>query len=161
LPIVELDSVGRSDQYLLPEFQAACRQARHAVLEAAVGRMQAVSGQLVETVIQVALRGRRDSDRTRASFGLLDRAHRGLPSADAVHSKSDDGAVSWEGTADSVSYLEARLQQVDQSDLPLAEKARLTALLSDALLRARQENEMAQRLEALEAVLRSRKETTP
>jgi hypothetical protein len=47
----------------------------------------------------------------------------------------------------------ARLQQLDQSDLPLVEKARLTVSLADAFLRAIHVEVLDQRLQALEAVL--------
>jgi hypothetical protein len=145
----------------LPEFHAALRQARRALHEASVGRMQAMSSILVNSVLNVALHGRRDSDRTRASFGLLDRALRGLPSVDALQGIPPDCDANLPGTAGSVRRLETLLEQVEQSDLPIAEKARLTATLTETWLRVRKEDEMVQRMEAVEAVLRSRKETTP
>jgi len=142
----------------MPEFRAAYDRARREMVDMAIGRMQTVSGPLVETVINVALHGRRDSDRTRAAFGLLDRAHRGLPKSDAPLDLTDDGDAPPLGTAGLVQRLEARLDQVERSELTVAEKAHLTAKLSDALLRARKDSEFVGRLEALEAVLQSRKE---
>jgi hypothetical protein len=62
------------------------------------------------------------------------------------------------GTADVVRLLGARLRQVDQAELPAAEKARLTAGLADALLRAIGVDVIDKRLEALAAVLNGRKE---
>ena len=61
-------------------------------------------------------------------------------------------------TGDVVALLAARLRQLDQSDLPGAEKARLTATLADALLRAIGVDVLDKRMEALEAVLRARKD---
>ena len=64
------------------------------------------------------------------------------------------------GTADAVALLSSRLRQVDQADLPLPEQARLTASLTDALLRAIGVAELAGRLEALQAVLKGRKDNS-
>ena len=139
----------------IPEFQAARQQAQRALYDAAVGRMQAMSGQLLDSLSEVALHGKRDSDRVRASLGLLDRAHRGLPRADVVRCVPEACAVP-HGTAGLVKVLEMRLQEVNQSDLPLDEKTRLTSMLTPPLLRALNEDELAKRLEAVEAVLRSR-----
>ena len=56
-----------------------------------------------------------------------------------------------------IKLLEVMIQQVYQSDLPIAEKVRLISTLMDDLLRARKRDELS-RLEAVEAVLRNRKE---
>jgi hypothetical protein len=61
-------------------------------------------------------------------------------------------------TADVVKVLAARLRQLDQAELPTAEKSRLTATLADALLRAIGVDVLDKRLEALQAVLIGRKE---
>jgi hypothetical protein len=55
-------------------------------------------------------------------------------------------------------FLASRLRQIDESELPAAEKARVTAVLTDALLRAINADEMEKRLEALERVLIGRKD---
>jgi hypothetical protein len=62
------------------------------------------------------------------------------------------------GTADLVTLLARRLRQLDGADLPTGEKARLTAALTDALLRAIGVDVIDKRLEALQAVLIDRKE---
>jgi hypothetical protein len=62
------------------------------------------------------------------------------------------------GTADVVKALAGRLQQLDSVELPATEKARLTALLADALLRAIGVDVIDKRLEALQAVLAGRKD---
>jgi hypothetical protein len=54
--------------------------------------------------------------------------------------------------------LAAQLRQLEAADLPVAEKSRLTATLTDALLRAIGVDELSKRMEALETVLLSRKE---
>ena len=56
------------------------------------------------------------------------------------------------------SAVAERLQQVDQSELPTAEKSRLTAALADTLLRAIGVDVIDKRLEALHAVLIGRKD---
>ncbi len=61
-------------------------------------------------------------------------------------------------TADVVRMLAARLRQLDAAELPIAEKSRLMATLSDALLGALAVDDLFKRTEALEAVLLSRKD---
>src|SRR5262249_14639977 len=118
----------------LPAFRAAYRQARRELVEAAIGRIQAATGQAVNALLAVANQGRRDSDRVRAASALLNHACRGLNDADCLHGEQDAGDDSPMDTADVVKLLAARLRQVDQSELPTAEKSRQTASLTDALL---------------------------
>jgi hypothetical protein len=54
--------------------------------------------------------------------------------------------------------LASRLRQLDAADVPVAKKSRLTATLTDALLRAFTMDELSKRMEALEAVFHSRKD---
>jgi hypothetical protein len=61
-------------------------------------------------------------------------------------------------TGDVVKVVAGRLRQIDQSDLPTAEKSRLTAALADTLLRAIGVDVIDKRLEALQAVLIGRKD---
>src|SRR5215468_4350724 len=68
----------------LPDFQSAYRQARRELVEGAVGRIQAATGQAVDTLLAVAKDGAKDSDRVRAAMALLDHAFRGLTDADAL-----------------------------------------------------------------------------
>jgi hypothetical protein len=142
----------------LPAFRAAYRQARREVVEFAIGRTQAGSGQAVETLLDVARDGRRDSDRVRASVALLDHTLRGLSDADALHGEPPTVATSSMDTGDVVHMLSVRLRQLDAAELPTGEKARLTAPLADALLRARGVEVLDKRLEALQAVLLGRKD---
>jgi Arc/MetJ family transcription regulator len=141
----------------LPEFQAAYCQARRELVEGAIGRMQAATGQAVDTLLAVANDGEKDSDRVRAAVALLDHAFRGLTEADALHSDRNAGDASPMDTGDVVNLLAARLRQVDQAELSTTEKSRLTAALADALLRAVGVNVLDKRLEALQAVLLERK----
>jgi hypothetical protein len=142
----------------LPEFQAAYRQARRELVEGAVGRIQAATGQAVDTLVAVAKDGAKDSDRVRAAVALLDRAFRGLTDADLLHTGGTPGDGSTMGTADVVRMLAARLQQVDAADLPTGEKARLIGALADALLRAIAVDVLDKRTEAIHAVLIGRKD---
>jgi hypothetical protein len=59
---------------------------------------------------------------------------------------------------DVVKLLAARLRQVDVAEMPTGEKARLTASLADAMLRAFGVDVVDKRLEALHAVLTGRKD---
>jgi hypothetical protein len=141
-----------------PAFRAAYRRARREVVEGAVGRLQAACGLAVETLLAVARGGARDGDRVRAAVALLDHALRGLTDADALHGESEAGDSSPMGTGDVVRLLATRLRQVDAAELPTAEKTRLTAALADTLLRAIGVDVLDKRLEALQAVLLSRKD---
>jgi hypothetical protein len=62
------------------------------------------------------------------------------------------------GTADVVKVVSGRLRQLEQSDLPTAEKTRLTATLAGTVLHAIEVDVLDKRLEALQAVLMGRKE---
>jgi hypothetical protein len=142
----------------LPDFRAAYRRARRGLVEGAVGRIQAATGQSVDTLVSVAREGAKDGDRVRASVALLDIAFRGLADADTLHSEQEDADASPMGTADVVKLLAARLRQIDAAELPTVEKSRLTATLADALLRAIGVDVLDKRLEALQAVLLGRKD---
>jgi hypothetical protein len=153
--------VGEATMYRwlqLPAFRAAYRQARRELVDAAIGRIQAATGQAVNALLSVTHQGRRDSDRVRAATALLNYAGRGLNEADVLQGEQDADAASPMDTGDVVKVLAARLRQVDQSELPTAEKARLTASLADALLRAIGVDVLDKRFEALQAVLLARKE---
>ena len=82
----------------------------------------------------------------------------GLAEADALNGERETGDTSAMGTRDVVQMLAARLRQLEAAELPVVEKARLTATLADALLRAFAVDELSKRMEALEAVLHSRKD---
>jgi hypothetical protein len=142
----------------LPAFQAAYRQARREMVDAAMGPAQAATGNAVETLVTVACQGRRDGDRVRAAIALLEHANRGLADAGVLHGEeavADPGPMD---TTELVRLLGRRLRQVEAADLPPAEKTRLTATLSDALLRALGVDVIDKRLQAVQAVLNARKE---
>lgn len=143
----------------LEEFQRAYRRARRELLDAALARMQAASGQAVETLLAIARQGRKEGDRVRAAVALLDRGWDGLLRDDLLGLEREGQAGQAPmGTAEVVRLLAARLRQVDASTLPTAEKSRLTATLADAVLRAIGVDVLDKRLEALQAVLHGRKE---
>jgi hypothetical protein len=142
----------------LPEFRAAYRRARRELVEGAVGRIQAATGQAVDTLVSVAKDGAKDGDRVRASVALLDLAFRGLADADTLHGEREGADAAPVGTADVVQLLATRLRQIDAAELPTAEKSRLTATLADTLLRAIGVDVLDKRLEALQAVLLGRKD---
>lgn len=142
----------------LPTFQDAYRQARRELVEGAVGRIQAATGQAVDTLVAVARNGVKDGDRVRAAVALLDHAFRGLADADLLHGRQEAADASPMGTADVVQLLAKQLRQVDRADLPTGEKSHLTAKLADALLRAIGVDVLNERLEALQNVLNGRKD---
>jgi hypothetical protein len=144
----------------MADFRSAFRRARREVVEAAVGRSQAASGVGVETLVDVARNGRRDSDRVRAAIALQEQAWRGLIAADALHGEPETLTTKPMASGDVMNLLAARLQQLDAAEVSIAEKARLTVTLAGALLRAMGVHLLDERLEALHAVLMDRKETT-
>lgn len=152
--------VGRSTIYRWmkdPQFRSALRQARREVVESAIGQLQTASAQAVETLITVARKGRRDGDRVRAAMALLDHAYQGLQEQEILHGVPPVDSPSPMSSADVVELLGTRLRQLDQASLSTPEKARLTASLSDALLRAIGVDVLDKRLEALQTVLLTRK----
>jgi hypothetical protein len=152
--------VGKTTLYRwmqLPAFRAAYDEARRELVKSAIGRIQAGTGQAVETLLEVARQGRRDGDRVRAAGILLDHALRGLPDAQVLNGEQRAGEAAPMNTADVVQMLAARLRPLDAAELPIAEKTRLSATLADALLRALAVDDLSKRTEALEAVLLSRK----
>jgi hypothetical protein len=108
--------------------------------------------------LAVAKDGAKDADRVRAAVALLEHAFRGLNDADALQGEPEAGDTASMDTAGVVQLLAARLRQVDAAELPTGEKARLSATLADALLRAIGVDVLDKRLEALQAVLVSRKD---
>jgi hypothetical protein len=148
----------------LPAFRAAYRQARRELVECAVGRIQAATGRAVDTLLSVAKDGQKESDRVRDAVALLDHALRGTEQGDALdtgQAAADIDAPAVAGTGDVVKLLARRLRQVDAADLRTIEKARLTATLADALLRAIGVDVLEKRLEALQSVLLGRKDKEP
>ncbi len=144
-----------------PDFRATFRQARRELVEAGVGRLQAATSHAVEALVSVARHGRRDGDRVRAANALLEHAFRGLTDADQIHGTPVAAEPAPSGTADVVAILAARLRQIDQSELPAADKARLTAVLADSLLRAISVDVLDKRLETMQAVLLGRRKKPP
>jgi hypothetical protein len=67
-----------------PGFCSAYRAARRQLVEGAVGRLQAATGQAVDTLLAVAKEGAKDSDRVPAATALLGHALRGLMDANAL-----------------------------------------------------------------------------
>lgn len=145
----------------LPAFRRAYRQARRELVENAIGRLQAATGEAVDTLLHVARQGRRDGDRVRAAMALLDRAMNGLTEAEWLHGTDREDEPLPMGTSDIVKVLAGRLRQIDQAELSTIERSRLTATLADTLLRAISIDDLQKRLESLEAVLLERKENPP
>ena len=77
-----------------PCFRSAYRQARRELVEAAIGRIQAATGQAVETLLAVTSQGQRDGDRVRAAVALLDHARQALPEASALDGERDSDDAS-------------------------------------------------------------------
>jgi hypothetical protein len=142
-----------------PAFGVAYHHARRDLVRAAVERLQGGVGEAVEALRSVAKDGKKDGDRVRAAVALLDHAFRGIGPPDAGAGEPAGRTV--DGTAGVVRLLAGRLGQLDAADLPTPEKARLTATLADAMLRAIGVDVLDKRLETLQAVLLKRGDGGP
>lgn len=140
----------------LPGFQEAYREARWHLLNSAIGRLQAASGQAVSTLIEITVKGRRDGDRVRAAVAILVYSERMLAGDDLPIGLPIDGSPM--DTSEVVQILAGRLRQLSAAEMPTSEKARLTATVADTLLRALGVDVIDKRLEALQAVFRDRKD---
>ena len=148
--------VGESTLYRwlhLRPFRDAYRKARRELVESAIGRIQAASGQAVEALLTVASKGRRDSDRVRASVALLEHAFRGLADADLLHGPPPEEPATPMDADAVVSSLTVQMRQLEHSDVSIPEKSRLTAVLADGLLRALSVSEIETGLKALETAM--------
>jgi hypothetical protein len=142
----------------LPDFRAAYDAARRELVKSAIGRIQAATGQGVDILLDVARHGPRDGDRVRAVAILLDHALRGLSDTGVLNVEHQAGEAGSMNTGDIVKMLAVRLRQLEAAEVPVPEKARLTAMLTDAFLRAIAVDDLNKRMEALEAVILSRKD---
>jgi hypothetical protein len=140
-----------------PAFLAAYRVARRRVVEAAVARIQGATSAAVDALTRNLTCGR-PADEIRAAAAILDHSIRGLGAADLMHVQPEGTDATSLGTTDIVALLSARLRQLDQSELPTGEKARLSVALADSLLRAIGVDVLDKRLDALQAVLTGRKD---
>jgi len=138
----------------LPEFLAAYQRTCRMMVEAPFARLQATVGQAVDSLADVVRNARRDSDRARASIAVLDFA---WTKGDGMQSTPRQADAAPLGTADVVKVLSVRLRQIEESNVPMVEKTRLTAALTDALLRAIHVDVLEKRLEALENLLLNQK----
>jgi hypothetical protein len=142
----------------LPDFRAAYDEARRELVKSALRRLQAGTVEAVETLLHVARKAERDSDRVRAAIAVLEHSMPGSSDASVLNGERKAEETASMHTTDVVQMLAVRLRQLDAADLPTAEKSRLTATLSDAFLRALSVDDLNKRMEALEAVLGSRKD---
>jgi hypothetical protein len=103
------DQIQEQADKLSPKQQAliAYRQARRQLVEVAVGRLQAATGQAVSTLLQVTKEGAKDGDRVRAAVALLDYAFRGFSGADTLQGEHEAGKASPMDTAEVVQLLGA------------------------------------------------------
>ncbi len=143
---------------LLPDFCIAFEKAKQESVKSAICHLQLGTRPVSEVLLNIALHGKRESDRIRAAAAVLDFAMRGLPDASIPGGEPNAGKAPAMNPAEVVQILAARLRQLDAAQLPAAEKLRLTATLADALLRALAVDDLSKRTEALEAVLLSRKD---
>lgn len=135
----------------LPKFKAAYRLACRDLVATPLARIQAATGGVVTTMVDIALNGKRESDRLRAGKILLDMAQR-------IRADADDQAPGRApASAGEVAQLLANLLgRLDESEAPASEKAQLVPSLSRTLLKALGDDQIVKRLQALEAILANR-----
>ncbi|MFO0938298.1 MAG: hypothetical protein U0798_17470 [Gemmataceae bacterium] len=140
-----------------PSFRKSLDKARKELVATAVGNLQTATGEAVEALTTVARKGKRDGDRVRAAVALLEHAWRGMLQSDLFHDpeRQDDTPAK---TDEVVSVLTRRLRALETTNMPSAEKARLTVSMADALLRAIGVDQLEQRMSALESVFQNRKD---
>ncbi len=92
------------------------------LVDNAMGRVQAATGHAVDTLVQIATHGRRDSDRIRAAAALISHSLRGLEDAELLHGGRKSRDISPMSTEEVVGILAARLRQTDQSELTTSRK---------------------------------------
>ena len=143
---------------LLPDFCIAFEKAKQESVKSAICHLQLGTRPVSEVLLNIALHGKRESDRIRAAAAVLEFAMRGLPDANVSNGEPHAEAAARMNTDELVQMLTTRLRQLDAAQLPATEKLRLTATLADALLRALGVDDLSKRMEALEAVLLSRKD---
>jgi hypothetical protein len=140
----------------LPAFQAALRHAHRELLKVSLSRAQAASGVAVDALVAITRGGRREGDRIRAAVALLDQSTRRQDVSQPAESQPDSTPLALQ-TDEILQLLSQRLRQIDQSELAITEKARLSASLSNSLLNAINVHELKKRIDALEAILNQRK----
>jgi hypothetical protein len=140
-----------------PNFQVALDLASREMCKGSLVRLRAASDQAVAELVRIIQKGRREGDRFRAAVAIFDRSQRGLNDTDSWRGDGDRASAAPFRTYEIVQLLANQLREIFTSELPTAEKARLTATLSDATLRAISADQTEQRLEALENILRTRK----
>jgi hypothetical protein len=140
----------------LPQFQKAFRSVRREQAQLAYSRAQALSGHAIDTITQISIRGRRDSDKLRAADLLLHHARLG-----PEQFGSDTGTGRRLGPRDLVQILSDQLQQIQESDLPLSEKTQQTTTLGHELITAIEKSDFEERLEAIESALQTRTAKEP
>jgi hypothetical protein len=133
-------------------------KAKQESVKSAICHLQLGTRPVSEVLLNIALHGKRESDRIRAATAVLDFAMRGLPDAIIPSGEPNAEQAAAMNSGEVVQILAARLRQLDGAQLPATEKLRLTATLTDAFLRAISVDDLNKRMEALEAVLRSRKD---
>jgi hypothetical protein len=145
----------------LPAFQAEYRAARRRIVDCAIVRLQQCTTGAV-LALNRNLTCVTPSVEVRAAQAIIQWAIRGIELGEVLNGASDvtDDRKTIETTSDIVTVLAERLGQVDAAELPTGEKARLTATLADALLKAISVDVLDGRLAALQTVLLGRKEKT-
>ncbi len=127
----------------------SCRTSRKRLLRIHLAKRRSLYARAVTAAdYSTALRVLRDEAELLSLYG----------GAEPAEAATDSEAASIEGTADVVKVLAERLRQLDAADLSITDKAKLTATLADALLRAIGVDVIDKRLEALQAVLGGRKD---
>jgi hypothetical protein len=142
----------------IPEFRRRIAALRAEMTQEALGLLSRSAAAAARKIVTLMHKSENERVQLRAAVSLLDHALRGVSDGGVLHTEWETVEEAPMDTGDVVQTLSVRLRQLDAAELPTGEKSRLTATLADALLRAIGVNVLDQRLEALQAVLKSRKE---
>jgi hypothetical protein len=128
---------------------------RKELVRGAQARLHNVVGKAVDTLESKMSCGHAPTE-VRAAVALLRLALSGPTSAETIGGTLEPGHAGPTNTGDVVKVLAARLQELEGSEVAVGEKARVTATLADALLRAMTVHDLDLRIAAVEAVLATR-----
>lgn len=148
--------VSRSSYYrwkMNPTFITVHQLAVEEIYSESRTKLKAATGLASDVLIAVATGGKHDRDRVRAALAILDRSER-----DRSLTRPSAVGTNKFGLSQLVEQLSQLLKEVDESNLSVPERARLTSGLSKVTLHAITMYEVEQRVAAVEATLQIRKQ---
>lgn len=141
-----------------PEFQAAYEKARRGLVEQAFNRVKSSMTMAVDALTDIVKNAPKEGDRSRAAVALLQFGLRSVELADPLQPPDSQVVQVINGVDDVVDCLAEQLVSVCESQLGTVAKTRLISQLSNDIVRAMNTETLQRRIQAIEAVLKKRKE---